>query len=281
MRIRGVDLYVEEQGSGPPIVFSHGLLWSGAMFDPQVSALYGRYRCIRYDHRGQGRSAVPSNRIIGIETVYDDAVSLIEALGVGPCHFVGLSMGGFVGMRIAARRPDLLKSLVLVSTAADAEPRRNLPKYLALNQVAKLGGMSLTSSKVMEIMFGRSFMENPSRRQERAEQRRILERNRPEIHRAVNGVISRRSFERQLRRTTIHTPTLILHGREDRAIAPRRAEALQAAIGDAARLVWIPGAGHTCTIENPDFVNHHLGCFIDDVEHDQEQKRPRLHVRSA
>src|SRR5205823_2727516 len=122
LAVNGVRLYYDDTGgSGEPIVFSHGLLWSGRMFEAQVAALRGRYRCITYDHRGQGRSDVPRARSHDMETVTDDAASLIEALGAAPVHFVGLSMGGFVGMRLAARRPELLRSLVLLETSADPE----------------------------------------------------------------------------------------------------------------------------------------------------------------
>ena len=115
--VNGTRLYYEDTGgSGEPIVFSHGLLWSGRMFDKQVAALKDRYRCITYDHRGQGQSDVWKVDAVDMETVYADAVGLIEKLGVGPCHFVGLSMGGFTGMRLAARRPDLLRSLSLLET---------------------------------------------------------------------------------------------------------------------------------------------------------------------
>ncbi|HET9451382.1 MAG TPA: alpha/beta hydrolase, partial [Aggregicoccus sp.] len=100
LSVNGTQLYYEDSGGeGEPVVFSHGLLWSSQLFAPQVQALRARYRCIAYDHRGQGRSAKPPGRSVDIETVYEDAVALIETLGVASCHFVGLSMGGFVGMR--------------------------------------------------------------------------------------------------------------------------------------------------------------------------------------
>ena len=104
--VNGVRLHVEEEGSGPEvIVFSHGMLRTSRMFDAQVAALRDRYRCIRYDHRGQGSSESTREAVIDLETVYDDAVALIEALGVAPCHWVGLSMGGWWGCawRLAAR----------------------------------------------------------------------------------------------------------------------------------------------------------------------------------
>src|SRR5215470_9518243 len=138
--VNGGSVWYDERGSGPEtIVFSHGLLWSGGMFDAEVAHLSPRYRCIAYDHRGQGRSP-PSPGPYDMETLAEDAAALIGALDAAPCHFVGLSMGGFVGMRLALRRPALLRSLVLVDTAADAEPRANVPKYRAMSLVARLLG---------------------------------------------------------------------------------------------------------------------------------------------
>ncbi|MGZ3459308.1 MAG: alpha/beta fold hydrolase, partial [Archangium sp.] len=162
--VNGTRLYYEDTGgSGEPIVFSHGLLWSGRMFDKQVPALKDRYRCITYDHRGQGQSDVWKVNTVDMETVYADAVGLIEKLGVGPCHFVGLSMGGFVGMRLAARRPELLRSLALLETTADPEPAENVPRYKLLNFVMRWLGPRLVAKQVMRIMFGRSFLEDEAR----------------------------------------------------------------------------------------------------------------------
>lgn len=87
------------------LFFSHGLLMSCRMFDDQVAHFQDRYRCIVYDHRGQGQSEVTANGY-DMETVYADAAALITALDAAPCHFVGLSMGGFVGMRLAAAAPN-------------------------------------------------------------------------------------------------------------------------------------------------------------------------------
>ncbi|MCS6901064.1 MAG: alpha/beta fold hydrolase, partial [Myxococcales bacterium] len=104
-------LYYEDTGpgsTGQTVAFSHGLLWNTELFAPQIAALRGRYRCIAWDHRGQGRSASDHRHCISIELVWQDAVALLERLSPGPVHFCGLSMGGFVGMRIAARRPELL-----------------------------------------------------------------------------------------------------------------------------------------------------------------------------
>ena len=109
----GERIYYVDEGSGPDtIVFSHGLLWSGEMFRPQIDALKDRFRCVAFDHRGQGQSPVARSGY-DMDTLTADAAALIEGVGAAPCHFVGLSMGGFVGMRLAARRPELLRSLLI------------------------------------------------------------------------------------------------------------------------------------------------------------------------
>jgi 3-oxoadipate enol-lactonase len=59
LHVNGTELYYEDTGgSGPAIPFSHGLFWDSPLFAPRIEALKSRYRCIAYDHRGQGRSAV-------------------------------------------------------------------------------------------------------------------------------------------------------------------------------------------------------------------------------
>ena len=76
LRINGLRLWVEDSGGDkPPLLFSHGLLWSTRMFDAQVTAFRDRYRCVAWDHRGQGRSAVPLDRSISIDDCDYDAIA--------------------------------------------------------------------------------------------------------------------------------------------------------------------------------------------------------------
>ncbi|MCA9662269.1 MAG: alpha/beta fold hydrolase [Myxococcales bacterium] len=269
--INGCELYYEDSGGHdkPVVVLSHGLLWSSAMFQAQVEALSDRYRVICYDHRGQGRSAVPRGRVVTIEACYRDAVALIEALNLGPCHFGGLSMGGFVAMRIAARRPDLLRSCVLMETSADPEPLENVGPYRRLNLVARWIGLRLVADKVMPIMFGRSFMTDPQRGAERELWRGRLMANRRSIYKAVNGVIERAGVYHELRR--IELPTLIIVGDEDTATTPEKSRRLHEAISGS-KLVLIEGAGHTSSVEQPVSVSFALRQFLDEVEDARERE---------
>lgn len=263
MLIHGCRLHVEDPGGArPPVLFSHGLLWSTALFAPQVEALGARYRCVRWDHRGQGRSDVPAGRAVSIDACFDDAVALIERLGLAPVHFVGLSMGGFVGLRLAIRRPDLLRSLTLLETSADPEPAENVPRYRRLNLVARTLGVWAVAARVMPILFGRTSLADPARAAERAAWLAAIKGNRRAIHKAVTGVIEREGVHDDL--SKIRTPTLIGVGEEDVATPPAKAERLHAGIAGS-RLERIPGAGHTSTLERPAHVTRLLEEFLASV----------------
>lgn len=257
--VRGANLYYESHGTGPEsIVFSHGLLMSGAMFRAQIEHFSKRYRVIVYDHRGQGRSEVTPGPY-SMDELALDAEALIEALELEPCHFAGLSMGGFVGIRLAARRPTLLRSCILLDTSAEPEQPQNVPRYRLLALVARTIGPWAVSSKVLPIMFGKSFLEDPARasvRQEWIERLKALQRS---IHLSVAAVVDRVGVENELPRITV--PTLILVGDEDRATPLRKSERLHEHIRGS-RLVVIPKAGHSSTIENPAGVNAAIDAFL-------------------
>jgi len=250
--VNDARLAYEDYGVGPQtILFAHGLLWSGKMFAKQVDVLRSQYRSITFDWRGQGQSAVTRNGY-DMETLYADTLALMDALHIETCHFVGLSMGGFIGMRLAARRPDRVRSLILIGTSADPEPAANIPKYRLLNLVARWLGFGPVADQVMAIMFGQTFLRDTAREQERTEWRRQLFANdRVGITRATRGVITRQGVYDEL--PAISAPTLILVGDQDVATLPATAQRMHTRIPHA-QLTIIPGAGHTATVEEPDAV---------------------------
>jgi pimeloyl-ACP methyl ester carboxylesterase len=260
MTINGAELFYETHGGGlETIVFAHGLLWSSRMFDHQVKALKERFRCMTFDFRGQGKSGV-TEAGYDMDTLTEDAAGLIEALQCAPCHFLGLSMGGFVGLRLAIRHPDLLRSLILVETTADPEPEENKGRYRLLNLIARWLGLGLVADRVMPIMFGENFMNDPERAQERREWRsRLIANDRRGITRAVKGVVERDGIYDQVDQIAI--PTLIIVGDQDTATVPEKSKRMHARIRGS-KLVVIPGAGHTSTVEEPEAVNNALADFL-------------------
>jgi len=260
LTVNGVSFHYEDTGGpDPAIVFSHGLLMSSRMFAAQMTALKDRFRCIAYDHRGQGQSSDPGGRVHDMDTCYKDAVAIIEGLDARPCHFVGLSMGGFVGMRLAARRPDLLYSLSLLETSAEPEPAENVPKYRKLAFVAQTLGTRFVVDRVMPILFGKSFMTDSAMAEVRTSWRREIASRPRSIVRAVRGVIERRGVMDEI--MSIRVPTLVVVGDEDVATQPPKARRIHEHI-PGSRLARIPKAGHSSTIEQPALVTQVLSDFF-------------------
>lgn len=263
--VRGVKYHYEDTMRGQEtIVFSHGLLWSGWMFRLQVEALKPFYRVITYDHRGQGRT---EGTKIGydIDSLYEDAAELITKLNKGkPVHFAGLSMGGYVGQRLAARKPKLIKSLILMETSADAEPKENIKQYKLLNFMVKYIGYWPVQKDVLKLMFGDAFLNNPERKWEaKIYLKKLKENSRKHIVKAVEGVIYRKSVLHELKQ--INCPTLILVGDEDKPAPLPKSEMIQAEISGS-KLLIIPNSGHTSTLEAPEFVNNAILNFLEEVK---------------
>jgi pimeloyl-ACP methyl ester carboxylesterase len=261
--VDGADLHYEDTGGpGEPIVFAHGLLWSTKLFRFQLEALRGEYRCIAFDFRGQGKSQVTETGY-DMDTLARDAEQIVERLRAAPAHFVGLSMGGFVGMRLAARRPELLRSLALLETAADPEPLLNRPKYAAMAAMSRALGFGPFVPQVERIMFGKSFLADPSREAMRRDLRgQLVGNDRTGTPRAVSGVIWRKGIEDLLGR--IEVPTLVLSGEEDVAVTPARSRRMADAIRGA-RFQTVPRAGHSSSLENPEAVTEALRGFFAEV----------------
>lgn len=224
------------------------------MFAAQVAEFSKQYRVIAYDHRGQGSSEVGGP--YDMDTVAADAAELIRTLVGGPVHFIGLSMGGFVGMRLAASHPELVKSLTLLETSANAEPLENLPQYKLLNGLVRwVGVIPPIASKVMKIMFAKSWLADPAQVDSIHHWKKELTSNKKSITGPVEGVIYRKGVEEELAK--ISCPTLVIVGDEDVATTPQKAAFIHQGIVGS-KLETISGAGHSSCIEKPDEVNRLL-----------------------
>jgi len=261
IRCNGVELAVDDTGGAKPtVLLSHGLLYSRRMWDAQVAALRERFRCVAYDHRGQGESELVRSGL-DMDTLSDDAVALIDALGVAPVHFVGMSMGGFVGMRIAARRPELVRSLTLIDTAAGPERRATVVRYRLMKWMARWIGVWPVVDRVMAIMHGASARRDPARAADlRAWREHFLALDRVVTPHVLEGILQRQSVLPLLSR--IRCPTLVMVGEEDTATVPARSEEIAAGV-TGARLVRIPRAGHMSPIDAPEAVGSELRTFLE------------------
>jgi pimeloyl-ACP methyl ester carboxylesterase len=248
----GVEFFYKESGSGlETIVFSHGLLMDHTMFEPQRAVFEKQYRVIAYDHRAQGQSQDPGQGY-DMDSLAGDAAALITALNAAPCHFAGLSMGGFVGMRLAAHYPALVRTLTLMNTTATKEKLPNRIKYGVLAQMVKLVSPAPFTAIAVKELFGKTTQTSPARRPMLEEWTAKL-RSRPRnIAPSLLAVMNRREFTAE-ELALISCPTLVIAGEEDTAQPPRNSESMVTGIRGA-RMVRIPGAGHSSSLETPEAV---------------------------
>ncbi len=152
--VNGINLYFETHGSGQPLILLHGGLGSGAMFGPVLGLLAARHQVVAVDLQGHGRTA-DIDRPIDVRLMADDIAALVDHLGMDKPDVVGYSLGGGVALHTAARYPDKVRRLVMVSanirpdaiypemraqqsqvSAAAAEFMKDTPMYQVYQRVA-------------------------------------------------------------------------------------------------------------------------------------------------
>ena len=174
---------------------------------------------VRPDWRGQGRSETAADGYDPWDLAAD-TLALLDALGVDRFHYVGHSMGGYVGWRLALRAPGRVASLVQIGTTAQAEGAAALREYGVLLWALRLLGYGAVLGKVMPILYGPAFLADPDRQQDVAEQRRRIRSNsRTGVHTAPAAASSTATTSSgQL--AQIRAPTLVVTGEHDRPHPP-------------------------------------------------------------
>ena len=238
----------------PALVFSHSLFLSRMMFAGQVESFSAHRRVVCYDHRGQGYSSRDAVARLDMDTLTADAAALIEELELAPCHFVGSGMGGFIALRLAARRPDLLCSAVVMCSSAEEEHR--LEHCAQLLNRTRHAGVAGTIEPLMREVFGKTALAECGPRAPLDQWRVRLRRLDSSINDAAHGAMYRPGVLDEL--PTISMPLLLISGEEDAAYPPAFSDEIAALVTGAARHVRVERAGHAVVLEQPDVVNRLL-----------------------
>jgi 3-oxoadipate enol-lactonase len=183
-----------------------------------------------------------------MDTLAEDAAALIGHLDLGPCHFVGNSMGGFVALRLAARRPGLLLSAAALGSSAEQEHR--LEEFAPLVEHMREHGTGEVIDALMHIMLGDTSLTDPSRRALRDEWRARMLALTPAIGEAAYGVIHRTNIVGELASATV--PVLAVAGAEDHAYPPPLSSERISEAVPGGRDVTVPRAGHSVAVEVPE-----------------------------
>jgi 3-oxoadipate enol-lactonase len=255
LRCNGADLAYRIDGASgrPTLLFSNSLASDMSIWDNQVAAFKSDHRIVRYDTRGHGRSSLPEGTPT-IDDLASDAIALIEQLKLGPVHFVGVSLGGMLGQALAARRPDLLRSLTLSDTSSETDkPEIWEPRI----QGALADGMAPLVEGTLERWFTAPFRAAHPERIEPV--RRMIAATPAQGYAACARAIQ--AMRQTAILAKIVTPTLVIVGREDGSTPPAAAERIAKAIRGA-ELVVIEQAAHIPPIEQAETFNQHLRRFL-------------------
>ena len=252
----GIQLHYELSGraDAPVVMLSNSLGTRLEMWDPQMQALTERYRILRYDSRGHGRSDAPDGPYT-IDLLADDALGLLDALDIEQVHFCGLSKGGMVGQVLGARHGDRLISLALCSTSCHMPARELWEERI---RVARKDGMAALADGVVERWFTEAFRREPSIAVDRVRQM-ILDT--PAHGYAACCAAIRDMDLRELIRD-IRLPTLVIVGDKDPATPPKMAEEIRSRI-PGARLEVVPDAAHLLNIEQDVVFDAALTSLLD------------------
>ena len=246
-----IDLHYRVDGptGAPVLVLAHALGLSMAMWDPQVAPLSREFRVLRYDHRGHGGSPVPDG-LYRIEDLGRDLLHLLDRLELRRVSFCGLSLGGMVGLWLAANAPERADRLVVCCTAA----RMPRPEdYAQRAKVVRAKGMAAIADTVIGRWFTPAFL--TGRPNAVAEIKARLLATPPEGYAATCEALAAMDLRDDLPR--IAASTLVIAGAEDQATPLEHAEEIARRIRGA-ELVVIPDAAHLANIEQPEAVANRI-----------------------
>jgi len=259
--LNDVSLYYEVQGEGPPLVLIHGWTLNSRMWDDQIPAFAARYRVVRYDRRGFGRST-------GEPATDRDALDLndlVAHLGFSTVSLVAMSQGGWAALYFALDQPQKTSALVLNATVL---PGFNLP-FTGADRVPSDRYVELEKAKGMPAMH-EAWLNHPFFG---------VARTMPHVAGRLRAIVDDYSGldlpkikspaygdgrDAVLRANRLAVPTLILIGESDVPYMKLVAQA-QAYIIPNARMVMMPGCDHIANMEDPERFNREVLEFLDGV----------------
>ncbi|WP_340537375.1 3-oxoadipate enol-lactonase [Nocardioides sp. GXZ039] len=229
----------------PVVVLSNSMGADLRMWDGIVDALSEHFRVVRYDTRGHGHSPDAPGPY-SMDDLADDVVALLDTLGVERAHIVGLSLGGMMGMRLAARDPERVDRLVALCTGAHLDVG---PAYTERAAQVRAEGTGSVAEGVVSRWFTPAYLEaNPDVR---------------DYHVAMCAATSAEGYAGSCESiaamdlrpdlASIAAPTLAIAGADDPATPPPYLREIADGVQDG-RLVVVPDAAHLAAAQQPEAV---------------------------
>ncbi len=243
---------IDGEAGAPWLTLCNSLGTNLEMWEPQMPALREHFRVLRYDTRGHGASDLPTGPC-SIADLAQDAIDLLDALGIAQTHFCGLSLGGMTGMRLATDHPQRISRLVLSNTSTLMAPAA---AWDARIQLVNEKGMGAVTDAVISRWFTPEFQTRAPTSV--ATVRRMLMDTSADGYSACCAAV--RDMDQRDSIKTIVAPTLVIAGSHDPATPPEHGRAIAGSIAGA-QYVEIDAA-HLSNWEQPDAFTRHVLDFL-------------------
>ena len=249
-----IDMSPDLRGDAPTVLLSGSLGSTLAMWNQQIAALAQHFRVLRYDIRGHGGSPAPVGPY-SIDDLADDVVRLLDRLELDSVHFVGLSLGGMTGLRLAARNPGRVDRLAVLCTSASLGP----PQYWRDRaELVREKGTAAVARSVVARWYTDDFARRNPGRIARAEA--MVAQTSAEGYASCCEAIAAMDLTGSL--PSITAPVLAIAGEDDPATPPPHLELIATGVA-CGRLLVVPGSAHLANDEQPTAVTsallEHLG----------------------
>ncbi|MGY1843400.1 3-oxoadipate enol-lactonase [Modestobacter sp. SYSU DS0875] len=235
-----VHAVVEGPADAPVMLLSNSLGSDLSMWDPQVPALTERFRVVRYDTRGHGRSpSVPGDATI--DDLADDVVALLDRLGVTRAHVAGVSIGGMTGLRLAVREPQRLLTLAVLCSSAYTG---NAESWEDRARTVRAQGTKVIAEPVVSRWLTPAYA--AAHPDLVARLQAMVEAADDEGYAGCCGAIARMDQRPDLGRVT--APTLVVSGADDLAVPPEHQRVIAEGV-PGAKLLSLSPAAHLANLE--------------------------------
>jgi 3-oxoadipate enol-lactonase len=249
-----IEINVREWGAGEPLLLVHGLGTNSSLWCHQLRPFAARQRVLAVDLRGFGRSSKPRERAqYSIDIMADDIAAVCEALALPPIHYLGVSMGGFIGQALALRHPTRVRSLILGHSAAEFA----IPAEVMESRLQALASVSM--DEYAKLVAAQALAQPPDAIVDEWLREMIAGNDREAYRHVLAGALA--AFDVTQRLRDIDRPALVICGSDDRVIPPDKGAALARGLRGAAHAV-IDGVGHIGYAEKPEAFNRLVLDFL-------------------
>lgn len=255
VQANGINIHYRIDGpaEAPVIVLSNSIGTDLTIWDRVAESLKSRFRVLRYDSRGHGKSEVPSGSYT-IATLGADVLAMLDQLDIGSVHFCGLSLGGMVGMWIATNYPHRIASLVLCNTAACVPPPES---WDARANMVREGGMQALKPAVLERWLSREFRARDPQAVERLLDMVVAS----PAEGYIGSCAAIRDMDQRQTIQAITAPVLVVAGSKDIATTPEALRFIEANVAGEVTYAELD-SGHMSNVEQPQALCTEIHRFL-------------------